>query len=110
MYLMQINRRHSLSNAALDTSNAPIFLLDAYTEIFIYYSASCPEGVPYTPPQQCLLWRHVTAMRAQRCALPTLLPLCSAHQLLCRHLQGAIGWDMPASRRSLRLRLSCIRF
>ena len=64
--MLQVNRRHSLSNAALETSNAPIFLLDAFMQIFVCYSSSCPSSTPCPPPQQSLLWRQVIALRAQR--------------------------------------------
>ena len=62
----QVNRRHSLSKAALETSNAPVFLLDAFSEIFVYYSASCPSDIPFPPPHRTQLWRQIGATRAQR--------------------------------------------
>ena len=73
--VLQVNRRHSLSNAALESSNAPIFILDAFMQIFVFYSSSCPSSIACPPPQQSLLWRQVIALRTQRwvwcmCAKP----------------------------------------
>ncbi len=64
--MLQVNRRHSLSKAALETSNAPVFLLDAFTEIFVYYTASCSSEIPFPPPHRSQLWRQISATRAQR--------------------------------------------
>ena len=37
--------RHSLSRAALQSSGAPIFLLDAFTRITLFYCSSSPHQV-----------------------------------------------------------------
>lgn len=75
-----MNRRHSLSKAALESSNAPVFLMDAFTEIFVYYAASCPPEIPFPPPHRCQLWRQISTTRAQRrgltCRAAVRLLLC----------------------------------
>ena len=43
--------RHSLSRAALITSGSPIFLLDTFTSIIVYYAPHAPAALPYPPPQ-----------------------------------------------------------
>ena len=89
MRLLQINRRHSASNAALESSNAPIFLLDAYSHIFVHYTSSCPASIPCPPPQQSLLWRQVIALRAQRwvgcmCSEPACACVTASTPGLCQ--------------------------
>lgn len=46
---MQAFPRHSLSQAALLTSGAPIFLLDAFSVIIIFYAPDCPPDLPFPP-------------------------------------------------------------
>ncbi|CAI7906774.1 unnamed protein product, partial [Closterium sp. NIES-53] len=43
--------RHSLSRAALVTSGSPIFLLDAFSTIIVFYSPAAPPDLPFPPPQ-----------------------------------------------------------
>ncbi|CAI5496196.1 unnamed protein product [Closterium sp. Naga37s-1] len=43
--------RHSLSRAALVTSGSPIFLLDAFSTIVVFYSPAAPPDLPFPPPQ-----------------------------------------------------------
>lgn len=45
--------RHSLSRAALITSGSPIFLLDAFTNLIVYYSSSAEPSLPFPPPHDC---------------------------------------------------------
>ena len=42
--------RHSLSRAALVTSGSPIFLLDAYSTLVVYYSPMAPKDLTFPPP------------------------------------------------------------
>ncbi len=45
---------HSLSEAALSTSRAPIFVLDSYMSVLVYYTAAAAapdSGLPFPPPQ-----------------------------------------------------------
>ncbi|KAG2486738.1 hypothetical protein HYH03_014664 [Edaphochlamys debaryana] len=63
--------RHSLSRAALAGPDAPpIFLLDAYILIMVYYTSRCPPEVPFPPPQQSALRKAVAAIRSERRITP----------------------------------------
>ena len=69
---VQAYPRHSLSQAALTTSGVPIFLLNAFTEVIVYYTAGTPADLPFPPPQTSLLRRNVNAVRAARRLTPQL--------------------------------------
>ena len=45
--------RHSLSRAALTTSNSPIFFLDAFTILIVYYTAAANDVLPFPLPHNC---------------------------------------------------------
>lgn len=45
--------RHSLSRAALITSGSPIFFLDAFTTLIVFYSSTADPALPYPPPHDC---------------------------------------------------------
>ncbi|CAK9199337.1 unnamed protein product [Sphagnum troendelagicum] len=45
--------QHSLSQAALITSGSPIFFLDAFTCLIVYYSPTADPALPFPPPQNC---------------------------------------------------------
>ena len=47
--------RHSLSRAALITSGSPIFFLDAFTTLIVFYSSTADPTLPYPPPHDCEL-------------------------------------------------------
>jgi hypothetical protein len=48
--------RHSLSRAALITSDSPIFFLDAFTTLIVFYSSTADPALPFPPPQDCKLF------------------------------------------------------
>lgn len=67
--------RHSLSRAALVTSGSPIFLLDAFTTLIVYYAQNAPAELPFPPPQDCewlgfcsLPYGTVLSLKLYRCA------------------------------------------
>ncbi|KAJ4747675.1 Protein transport protein Sec24-like [Rhynchospora pubera] len=64
--------RHSLSRAALITSGSPIFLLDAFTDIIVYYSSTADPSLPFPPPHDCLLRATVNKLKQDRCITPKL--------------------------------------
>eukprot|EP00195_Chlamydomonas_chlamydogama_P017072 CAMPEP_0202896248 /NCGR_PEP_ID=MMETSP1392-20130828/5266_1 /ASSEMBLY_ACC=CAM_ASM_000868 /TAXON_ID=225041 /ORGANISM="Chlamydomonas chlamydogama, Strain SAG 11-48b" /LENGTH=777 /DNA_ID=CAMNT_0049581523 /DNA_START=303 /DNA_END=2636 /DNA_ORIENTATION=+ len=64
--------RHSLSQAALLSSPAPIFLLDAYILVMVFYTARCPPTIPFPPPQSSALRKAIGAIRADRKISPML--------------------------------------
>jgi len=45
--------RHSLSRAALITSGSPIFFLDAFTILVVFYSSTADPTIPFPPPHDC---------------------------------------------------------
>jgi len=45
--------RHSLSRAALITSGSPIFFLDAFTILIVFYSSTADRTIPFPPPHDC---------------------------------------------------------
>lgn len=66
--------RHSLSRAALTTSGAPIFLVDALTTVIVYYAPAQPgspqAALPFPPPQRSKLRAAVNAIREERGVTP----------------------------------------
>ena len=64
--------RHSLSRAALVTTGAPIFLLDAFTALLVYYIAAAPPHLPFPPPQQSRLRAALNAARQGRRVTPSI--------------------------------------
>ncbi|KAK9823450.1 hypothetical protein WJX72_002854 [[Myrmecia] bisecta] len=64
--------RHSLSRAALITSGAPLFLMDTFTSLTLYYTAGYPAHIPFPPPQQSLLRRTINTLRQNRRLTPQL--------------------------------------
>ncbi|KAK9794932.1 hypothetical protein WJX73_000348 [Symbiochloris irregularis] len=67
--------RHSLSSTAIETAGAPIFLLDAYTSIFILYTLGAPSSMPFPPGPSSAVRKAAAAMRIGRRVMPSLLML-----------------------------------
>lgn len=65
--------RHSLSRAALITSGSPIFFLDAFTVLIVYYSSTADPSLPFPPPQDCLLRTIINKRKQERCITPKLI-------------------------------------
>lgn len=65
--------RHSLSRAALITSGSPIFLVDAFTTIIVFYSSTADPTLPFPPPQDCLLRTTINKMKQERSITPKLI-------------------------------------
>ncbi|KAF3439416.1 hypothetical protein FNV43_RR17694 [Rhamnella rubrinervis] len=65
--------RHSLSRAALITSGSPIFLLDAFTTMIVFYSSTADPTLQFPPPHDCLLRTTITKLKQQRCITPKLI-------------------------------------
>ncbi|XP_020092690.1 protein transport protein Sec24-like At3g07100 isoform X1 [Ananas comosus] len=65
--------RHSLSRAALITSGSPIFLLDAFTNLIVYYSSSADPSLPFPPPHDCLLRMTINRLKQERSITPKLI-------------------------------------
>jgi len=58
--------RHSLSRAALITSGSPIFFLDAFTTLIVFYSSTADPTLPFPPPQDCKLFYHWNLLLCRR--------------------------------------------
>lgn len=65
--------RHSLSRAALITSGSPIFFLDAFTILIVFYSSTTDPSLPFPPPQDCLLRTTINKLKQERCISPKLI-------------------------------------
>lgn len=65
--------RHSLSRAALITSGSPIFLLDAFTTLIVFYSSTADPSLPFPPPQDCLLRTTINKLKQERSITPRLI-------------------------------------
>ncbi|KAL6563676.1 Protein transport protein S23 D [Orobanche gracilis] len=65
--------RHSLSRAALITSGSPIFFLDAFTTLVVFYSSSADAALPFPPPQDCLLRTTINKLKHERIITPKLI-------------------------------------
>ncbi|XP_020578173.1 protein transport protein SEC23 [Phalaenopsis equestris] len=72
--------RHSLSRAALITSGSPIFLLDAFTNLIVYYSPTADPSLPFPPPQDCLLRSTVNKLKQERSITPKLTFIRGGHE------------------------------
>ncbi|KAG8371163.1 hypothetical protein BUALT_Bualt13G0058100 [Buddleja alternifolia] len=65
--------RHSLSRAALITSGSPIFFLDAFTTLIVFYSSTANATLPFPPPQDCLLRTTINKLKQERIITPKLV-------------------------------------
>ncbi|KAF7121309.1 hypothetical protein RHSIM_Rhsim13G0112600 [Rhododendron simsii] len=65
--------RHSLSRAALITSGSPIFFLDAFTTLIVFYSSTADPSLPYPPPHDCLLRTTINKLKQERSITPRLI-------------------------------------
>ncbi|XP_054812670.1 protein transport protein SEC23 D [Prosopis cineraria] len=65
--------RHSLSRAALITSGSPIFFLDAFTTLIVFYSSTADPSLPFPPPHDCLLRTTINKLKQERCITPKLI-------------------------------------
>jgi len=73
--------RHSLSKAALALSRQPIYLLDSYDTLTVYYTAAArAAGVPFPPPAGSRLRAHVRQLQQMRRITPRLLVLCEGEE------------------------------
>ncbi|KAL5583227.1 hypothetical protein UlMin_015669 [Ulmus minor] len=65
--------RHSLSRAALITSGSPIFFLDAFTTLIVFYSSTSDPTLPFPPTQDCLLRTTINQLKQERCITPKVI-------------------------------------
>ncbi|KAK8946391.1 hypothetical protein KSP39_PZI007161 [Platanthera zijinensis] len=72
--------RHSLSRAALITSGSPIFFLDAFTNLIVYYSPTADPSLPFPPPHDCLLRSTINNLKQERSITPKLAIIHGGHE------------------------------
>ncbi|KAL1558235.1 Protein transport protein S23 D [Salvia divinorum] len=65
--------RHSLSRAALISNGSPIFFLDAFTTLIVFYSSTADASLPFPPPQDCLLRKNINKLKQERIITPKLI-------------------------------------
>ncbi|KAK6936224.1 Sec23/Sec24, helical domain [Dillenia turbinata] len=63
----------SLSRAALITSGSPIFFLDAFTALIVYYASTADPALPFPPPHDCLLRTTINKLKQERSITPKLI-------------------------------------
>ncbi|OIW08495.1 hypothetical protein TanjilG_03171 [Lupinus angustifolius] len=71
--------RHSLSRAALITSGSPIFFLDAFTTLIVFYSSTADPTLPFPPPHDCLLRSIINKLKQERSITPKLIFIRGGH-------------------------------
>ncbi|CAK8576394.1 unnamed protein product [Lathyrus sativus] len=71
--------RHSLSRAALLTSGSPIFFLDAFTVLIVFYSSTADPTLPFPPPHDCLLRTTINKLKKERSITPKLIFIRGGH-------------------------------
>ncbi|EFJ23029.1 hypothetical protein SELMODRAFT_104389 [Selaginella moellendorffii] len=64
--------RHSLSRAALITSGSPIFFLDAYTLLIVYYASTADPALSFPPPHKSALRELINKLKQERSVTPKL--------------------------------------
>ncbi|KAL6841473.1 hypothetical protein ACP4OV_028616 [Aristida adscensionis] len=64
--------RHTLSHAALVMSESPIFLLDTFTNLIVYYLSTADPSIPFPPPHDCLLRTTINRLKQDRFITPKL--------------------------------------
>ena len=105
---LQAYSRHSLSRAALVTAGAPIFLLDTFTQLILYYTPGYPPALPFPPPHSTLLRKTVQALKQHRQVTPQVMmlrgmisapcgpQLCHMSQDACACFVFAACWKLTA--------------
>jgi hypothetical protein len=64
----------SAQSSLMDSMEGPwIYLVDSYSEIFIYYSKAAVAAHPYPPGRNSRIMSHATALRAARRMTPSLI-------------------------------------
>ncbi|KAH7302474.1 hypothetical protein KP509_23G074800 [Ceratopteris richardii] len=71
--------RHSLSRTALITSKCPIFFLDAFTVLIVYYTSTADPALPFPPPQNCMLRSTINKLKLERSITPKLIIIREGH-------------------------------
>lgn len=70
---------HQSLSRSVFTSERPIFLLDAYKDLLVYYSPTASSEIPFPPPRDCLLRSTVDRLKQERNITPKLIFIHGAH-------------------------------
>ncbi|OAY63956.1 Protein transport protein SEC24 [Ananas comosus] len=63
----------------LTEPGSPIFFLDAFTDLIIYYSPAADASLPFPPPHDCLLRRTINRLKQERSITPKLTFIRGGH-------------------------------
>ncbi|RLM66017.1 protein transport protein Sec24C-like [Panicum miliaceum] len=64
---------HQSLGRTVFTSESPIFLLDAYKDLLVYYSPTASSEIPFPPPRDCLLRSTINRLKQERNITPKLM-------------------------------------
>ena len=64
---------HALNRETLIAAGAPIFLVDSFFTLLLYYAVGYPPHIPFPPPQGSLLRKTMNAQKQNRKPMPALL-------------------------------------
>ncbi|TVU14632.1 hypothetical protein EJB05_38110 [Eragrostis curvula] len=70
---------HQSLSRTVFTGESPIFLLDAYSDILVYYSPTTSSAIPFPPPRDCLLRSTIDRLKQERNKTPKLVFIHGAH-------------------------------
>ncbi|XP_062225579.1 protein transport protein SEC23 D-like [Phragmites australis] len=70
---------HRSLSCTVFTNESPIFLLDAYSDILVYYSPTASSAIPFPPPRDCLLRSTIDRLKQERNITPKLIFIHGAH-------------------------------
>ncbi|CAN6270287.1 unnamed protein product [Urochloa humidicola] len=70
---------HQSLSRTVFTSESPIFLLDAYKDLLVYYSPTASSEIPFPPPRDCLLRSTIDRLKQERNITPKLVLIHGAH-------------------------------
>lgn len=70
---------HQSLSRSVFTSERPIFLLDAYTDLLVYYLPTASTLIPFPPPRDCLLRSTINRLKQERNLTPRLVFIHGAH-------------------------------
>ncbi|XP_062183947.1 protein transport protein SEC23 D-like [Phragmites australis] len=70
---------HQSLSRTVFTSESPIFLLDAYIDLLVYYSPTAGATIPFPPPRDCLLRSTIDRLKQERNITPKLILIHGAH-------------------------------
>ncbi|KAF9598246.1 hypothetical protein IFM89_026077 [Coptis chinensis] len=61
-------------------SESPIFFLDAFTTLIVYYASTADPALPFPPPHDCLLRTTINKVKQDRSITPKLIFIWGGHE------------------------------